>query len=308
MSNTSLRRSLSCSISLVPSVYLSPLGPPVRFLSPSFYLGSISICLPVSLSLSPPPPRSRRQEKNPSSSVSPFCTAPSTCSLEGRRSGRVNERDAAIGDDDGDDDDTATATSPMARTTRDVIRRKRKKKRKRLPAARARARERDDPASSYARDSVWATTEERICAVPAQAFVPVLTRHGATVDHPFRRGRKRWIRGDTRPTRIKHTHARARASTRLYSDILRYTPIYCDTRHGGSPSDITILENIDIIFSFLLAFVSSHRCLRADTTGDIDILLEHCAINILRQSYLFFLLFCLFRMTTYLSQIVRCNL
>lgn len=75
--------------------------------------------------------------------------------------------------------------SSTARATRDVIRRKRKKKRKRLPAARARARERDDPASSYARDSVWATTEERICAVPAQAFVPVLTRHGATVDHPF---------------------------------------------------------------------------------------------------------------------------
>lgn len=42
-----------------------------------------------------------------------------------------------------------------------MIRRKRKKKRKRLPAARARARERDDLASSYARDSVWATTEER---------------------------------------------------------------------------------------------------------------------------------------------------
>jgi len=96
----------------------------------------------------------------------------------------------------------------MARATRDVIRRKRKKKRKRLPAARARARERDDPASSYARDSVWATTEERICAVPAQAFVPVLTRHGATVDHPFRRGKKRGsgVRRDIRTMRMK-THA-----------------------------------------------------------------------------------------------------
>ncbi|KAG7213183.1 hypothetical protein KM043_002497 [Ampulex compressa] len=42
----------------------------------------------------------------------------------------------------------------------DEVRRKRKKKRKYLPAARARARERDNPASSYARDSVWATTED----------------------------------------------------------------------------------------------------------------------------------------------------
>lgn len=63
--------SLSCSISLVPSVHLSPLSILVHLsvslslcLSPSFYLGLISICLPVSLSLSPPPPRSRRQEKS----------------------------------------------------------------------------------------------------------------------------------------------------------------------------------------------------------------------------------------------------
>ncbi|XP_012535169.1 uncharacterized protein LOC105835992 [Monomorium pharaonis] len=111
-----------------------------------------------------------------------------------------------------------TASSPTTRTTRDVIRRKRKKKRKRLPAARARARERDDPASSYARDSVWATTEERICAVPAQAFVPVLTRHGATVDQPFStRERKRGFRGDTAGHEDKDTRARCGYSTPLHA-------------------------------------------------------------------------------------------
>jgi len=98
-------RSLSCSISLVPSTFLPFLSwSTCPFLSLFLFL-SRSICplLSLSLSLSPPPPRSRRQE------ISfvvdhPFLTAPSPCS-RGRRSGRVNERDAAIGDDGGDDND-----------------------------------------------------------------------------------------------------------------------------------------------------------------------------------------------------------
>ena len=187
--------SISISLYLCLLVSLSPSLPPSL---------SLSLSLSLSFFLSPPLLLGHAGRRNPSSSA--FSTAPSPCS-RGRRSGRVNERDVAIGVDDGDDDD-GNATSLMARATRDVIRRKRKKKRKRLPAARARARERDDPASSYARDSVWATTEERICAVPAQAFVPVLTRHGATVDHPFRRGKKRGsgVRRDIRTMRMK-THA-----------------------------------------------------------------------------------------------------
>lgn len=169
LSNTSLRRSdgrsLSCSISLLPSTFLPFLSwSTCPFLSPSFYLGlSLSVCLSLSLSLSPPSPRSRRQEKSFVVGL-PFLQhllltfggddrAVSMCATP-----RLGTTTVMT---------TATATSPIPRATRDVIRRKRKKKRKRLPAARARARERDDPASSYARDSVWATTEERICTVPA---------------------------------------------------------------------------------------------------------------------------------------------
>jgi len=197
------------------------LGPPVRFslpLSISVRLSlSFSVFLSLSLSLSPslPPPRSRRQEKSFVVGLPFLRHLPLALGSDDRavsmsatpRSGTTTVMMMT----------TATATSPMARVTRDVIRRKRKKKRKRLPAARARARERDDPASSYARDSVWATTEERICAVPAQAFVPVLTRHGATVDHPFRRGRKResmWqpgVRMTCGPCEDKDTRARVYA-------------------------------------------------------------------------------------------------
>lgn len=62
----------------------------------------------------------------------------------------------------------------------DEVRRKRKKKRKHLPATRARTRERDNPASSYARDSVWATTEDD------------LRGSGTTIRSNFDRKRRHW--------------------------------------------------------------------------------------------------------------------